>query len=497
MTRLALLVPLIVAAGLRLYRIGLPVLTSDEAFSWRLVGYPVREMLRRAAQDVHPPLYYFVLDAWAAVWGSSPYALRSLSAVLGVLAVAMAYAVVLEASRMDDEVSSPGSAHGGALLAAILAALQAASVAHGRNARMYALAILLAGVTSWLLLRALRDPVARRWWLAYGVAVAAFCAAHYYALFTVAAQALFVIFRPSRDPDRHLRRRRFAGALLIAAALFSPWLPVLARQAEQVRRNYWIPVPTLSSVASSVVQWAAGAETVPGTPWPWLLALAAILGWGWRRGGEGARHLLLLALAPWAFGLAISLLSGRPIFLERYMAFGQFFLICAWGVLWARIPARRTRVLAAVALVVVAASGLLATWRARYPERPTALWYAARYLKRQAAPGDLVITRSPRALNKLRYYAEQVEAGDLQTRYAAGAAAEADHFSHLPSLEERDVLRTDPFVDTTPRTLWRLEDVRTAPEPAPRGWRITHARIFDGGDAPTVLLTGYAPAATP
>jgi dolichyl-phosphate-mannose-protein mannosyltransferase len=405
--------------------------------------------------------------------------------------------VCLEASGLDGDGGAPDRGRGGALLAATLAAIQAAPVAHGRNARMYALAILLAGVTSWLLLRALRDPVARRWWLAYGVAVAAFCAAHYYALFTVAAQALFVILRPLRDQDRHLRKRRFAGALLIAAALFSPWLPVLARQAEQVRRNYWIPAPTVSSVASSVVHWAAGAETVPGTPWVWLLALAAILGWGWRRGGEGARHLLLLALLPWAFGLSISLLSGRPIFLERYMAFGQFFLICAWGVLWARIPARRTRVLAAAALVVAAASGLLATWRARYPDRPTAFSYAARYLKRQAGPGDMVITRSPRALNKLLYYADLVEASGLDARYLPGGAADADHYSHLPSLEDREVLRADPFLDAAPRTLWRLEDTRTAPEAAPPGWRITHARMFEGGDAPVILVAGYAPVVVP
>ena len=494
MTRLALLVPLIVAAFLRLYRIGLPALTSDEAFSWRLIGYPVKEMLRRAALDVHPPLYYLALDGWVAALGTSPAALRGLSAFLGVLAVAMAYAVCLEASALDDHGGSPVRARMGALLAATLVAVQPASVAHGRNARMYALAVLLAAVTSWLLLRAVRDPVARRWWLAYGIAVAAFCAAHYYALFTVAAQALFVIFRRARDADSHLRKRRFAGALLIAAALFSPWLPVLVRQAEQVRRNYWIPAPSPSSVGSAVVRWAAGAELDPGMPWPWLVVLALVLAWGWRRGGPGARHLLLLALAPWVFGLAISLLSGRPIFLERYMAFGQLFLVCAWGVLWARIPSPRTRVLAAVAIVTVAASGLLTTWRDRYPHRPTAFWYAARYLKRQAAPGDLVITRSPRALNKLRYYAAQVDGARFDARYARDGAADADHYSHLPSIEEREVLAADPFLDTAPRTLWRVEDTRTAPEPAPPGWRITNARMFEGGDAPVVLLVGYAPA---
>jgi uncharacterized membrane protein len=496
-TRLALLVPLIVAAGLRLFRIGLPALTSDEAFSWRLIQYPVPELLRRAALDVHPPLYYLALDAWVMAWGTSPSALRGLSALLGVLAVVMAYALCLEAARLDDHVGSRARARRGALLAAVLVAIQAAPVAHGRNARMYALGVLLAGVTSWLLLRALRARATeRRWWLAYAIAVAAFCATHYYALFTVAAQAIFVMVLSPPRPESDARgpRWRFVAALALAAALFSPWLPAMVRQAEQVRQAYWIPAPSLPFLGRSLVQWAAGAEANAGPPLPWLVALALLLGWGWRRGGPGARHLLLQALLPWALGFSISLLSGRPIVLERYMAFGQFFLICAWGVLWARLPTPAARALLAAALVVTSAAGLLVTWGARYPDRPTAFWYAARYLKRQAGPGDLVITRSPRALNKLRYYAELVGAQGLDVKYAASGAAYEDHFSHLPSLEDQEVLRIDPFLEQASRTVWRLEDTRTAPEPAPPGWRITHARIFEGGDAPVILVAGYAPA---
>ena len=108
-----------------------------------------------------------------------------------------------------------------------------------------------------------------------------------------------------------------------------------------------------------------------------------------------------------------------------------------------------------------------------------------------------MITRSPRALNKLLYYAERVDASGLDARYLPGGAADADHYSHLPSLEDREVLRTDPFLERTPRTIWRLEDTRTAPEPAPPEWRITHARMFEGGDAPVILVTGYAPAVVP
>ena len=35
-----------VAAAARFFRLGLPALSSDEAFSWRLAGYPVGEIVR-------------------------------------------------------------------------------------------------------------------------------------------------------------------------------------------------------------------------------------------------------------------------------------------------------------------------------------------------------------------------------------------------------------------------------------------------------------------
>lgn len=497
MTRLALLAPLIVAAALRLHGIGLPVLTSDEAFSWRLIRYPVPEMLRRAALDVHPPLYYFALDAWAALAGSSPAAIRGLSALLGVLAVAMAYAVCIETLRSAG--ADGRRARLGALLAAGAMAIQAAPIGHGRNARMYALAIVLGAATCWLLLRALR-PGERRWgwWAAYGVAVAAFCATHYYAAFTVAAQVVFVAFIWQPLPgERRPALRRAAAALALAALLSSPWLPVIARQAEQVRQAYWIPPVSVGALGTALVHWAVGAEMAIGAAWAWLIALGALLAWGWLRGGVAARLLLLQALLPWALGLAVSAAAGRPVVLERYMAFGQFFLICLWGVLWARIASGAMRAMAAVLLAVVSVIGTAATWSARYPDRPPAFFYAARYLKRQAGAGDLVLLRSPRALNKLRAYGELADADRLDIRFVPAPATQDDHYSHLPSLDQGDLLHADPFLDHAPRTIWRVEDVRTAPEPAPPGWAITHARLFEGGDAPVVLIAGYGRSSAP
>ncbi|MBO9662028.1 hypothetical protein [Dokdonella sp.] len=81
----------IALAGLLLAFVGLSASSYwvDELFTLYVVDpqVDVAEMMQRILRDVHPPLYYLVLDGWSAVFGQSEAATRSLSAICGVLAV--------------------------------------------------------------------------------------------------------------------------------------------------------------------------------------------------------------------------------------------------------------------------------------------------------------------------------------------------------------------------------------------------------------------------
>src|SRR5579862_1201882 len=84
---LALAVIIAVGLGLRTFNLSDRSFWFDEAFSWRLIQYPLFEMLERTAQDNHPPLYFVVLKVWATIFGTSPLALRLPSALLGSLTI--------------------------------------------------------------------------------------------------------------------------------------------------------------------------------------------------------------------------------------------------------------------------------------------------------------------------------------------------------------------------------------------------------------------------
>ena len=86
---IAFLVVLIVglAAGLRFYELGRQSLWADEGNSAVMAARSLAQIAVSAANDIHPPLYYWLLRLWTQFAGVSEVGLRSLSAVLGALLV--------------------------------------------------------------------------------------------------------------------------------------------------------------------------------------------------------------------------------------------------------------------------------------------------------------------------------------------------------------------------------------------------------------------------
>jgi hypothetical protein len=212
--------------------------------------------------------------------------------------------------------------------------------------------------------------------------------------------------------------------------------------------------------------------------------------------GRGGRFLAAQAAAPWVLGLAVSAVSGRPLILERYMVFGQAFLVCAWVVAIVAIDRAAVRAAAAAGLVVALGWGLLATERG-YPAEPPALAAAARFLKRTGR-GDLVVVDSPRVLNKLRYYAGQVDARDLDIRCALPESKPLTRYvSHEVSLAPGEVVPRDGVFTSGATTLWRGHESTAPPDPAPPGWKITYVRMLEGGEDTRFGLVRYQRADVP
>ncbi len=145
--RWAALAVLLVAVGLRAYRLAAQSFWYDEGTSVVLAARDLPTIARDAAADIHPPLYYFLLHYWIGWFGNSEVGARSLSVLLGAALVALTW-------LLGRRLFGPTVA----LAAALLAAVSPFAVYYAQETRMYTQAALL-GAASFLTMLAYLDAV--------------------------------------------------------------------------------------------------------------------------------------------------------------------------------------------------------------------------------------------------------------------------------------------------------------------------------------------------
>ena len=126
------------AAGLRWHALDGQSLWADEGNSVALARAGLAEIAARTAQDIHPPLYYWLLHGWMRLFGASEAAVRALSAFAAVLLVAV---VMRLARRLFGRRAG--------WVAGLAAAVSPFQIYYAQEARMYALLALLAALAVW------------------------------------------------------------------------------------------------------------------------------------------------------------------------------------------------------------------------------------------------------------------------------------------------------------------------------------------------------------
>jgi hypothetical protein len=213
-----------VAAGLRLPFLAQQSLWIDETFTRQIALAPhlsdVWSMVK--VTESTPPAFYWL--CWAVMHGTgseSDAMLRLSSAVAGTLTVPTAFLAFRRA--LGTRV---------ALAVAWLCAVSPVLVWYGLDARAYALFVLLGLVNLAALLRVLGRPSRAR--CAAWALTAVLCVwTHYFAVFFIAGQVLFVLLARGGPA----RRSILAWSGLVALGAL-PLVPLVAGQSGDTRRNF-------------------------------------------------------------------------------------------------------------------------------------------------------------------------------------------------------------------------------------------------------------------
>ena len=373
----ALLAIFLVGLALRLYGLGSESLWWDEVYAISTMAQPgPLEIIRLSSTDNNPPLFYLILHYWMLFAGDSAFSVRLPSAIAGALAIPVMYGI----GRLLFD-------RGAGLLAAFILALSAYNVRYAQEARGYSLMVLLTLLSFYFFVKLARGGSSRYTSVGYVVCTALLIYAHFYGVFFVAAQVLYLLV--SRE---NLRRWVLPGVAL--ALLYVPWVLLLAVNVLSPAGAWrggttWIPEPTL---ADSIRIFHAYSESLP-----LAIVFTLLAGYGLFRivrGDKPAAYLLLAwLLVPIVVPFIVSHLY-RPMLVDRYTiaASPAFYLLVTQGIAGFKGFVYGERRYAQALLVVLVATLSVVSITGYFGAVTKQPWReVAGYLDTHGRAGDLVL----------------------------------------------------------------------------------------------------------
>jgi mannosyltransferase len=335
----------IAGAAIRFIPLGVQSFHHDEVITvMRVIPGSFGHMLHEVkSSESNPPLYYVLAWGWARAFGRDEWGIRSLSALLGTLTVALGYPIGRQlASRRV-----------GLILAALLA-FNPMLIWYSQEARSYALLVFFGALSFLFFLRALDSGGRPRELALWAVASALALGSHYFAFFAVGIEAVWLAVA---------LRHRWKAVLPALAAVGAAGASLLPLIAAQTNPNHigWIEESALgerffqtgvSFLIGETGHVIAEPPRVHYAVLPALgvgLAVLTLLALGSRRERRGGAIALVVGLGVLALAAAAAL-AGKDYVVERNLlpALVPLAAVVALGLGASR--ARLAGVLVAVAL---------------------------------------------------------------------------------------------------------------------------------------------------
>jgi mannosyltransferase len=331
-------------AAVRFASLGVQSYHHDEVITaLRVIPGGFGDMLHAVkVSESNPPLYYGLAWGWAKEFGTDEVGLRSLSALFGAATVPVGYLIGRQLATR----------RAGLTLAALIA-VNPMLIWYSQEARSYALLVFFGALALFFFVRVLDTGRGRdlAWW---ALASALALCSHYFAVFAVAIEALWLLV---------VLRARWRFVLLAVGAVAAAGLALLPLANSQTNPTHigWIE-------NSPLVErfWETGASFLVGETghviaeapreryalFPIALvavALILVAAWGRRREQRGAALGLVLGLGVVAL-TAVAALAGKDYVVERNLLPALVPLLAVIATGFAVAGARRLGVLLAVVL---------------------------------------------------------------------------------------------------------------------------------------------------
>ncbi len=226
-----------IALSLRLYHLGFHDFWYDEIGTIGYAQYPW--------SNWNAPLYWILLHFWIKLFGISEFSLRFPSLIFSFLSVILVF--FLGKSLFNRKIG---------IFASIFMGLSPFHLWYAQEARDYSMILFLGLLSSYFLYKALKDRQTG-FWLFFILASIAGLYTNYFFIFLFTAQLLYIIvfLRPLRISIKHIT------AFLIIGLGFLPYLSRFLNKFFYIWGHFWIPQPSINSLAITVENFILGYNT--------------------------------------------------------------------------------------------------------------------------------------------------------------------------------------------------------------------------------------------
>ena len=276
---------------------------GDEAFTIRLAKMTFSEMLSATAADVHPPLYYWIVQMAYKIAGNNGVIYHLVSLIPYLLIMLLALTVI---RKWFSETAS--------VILMILCSLQENAVNFNVEVRMYSWGALFL-LLSFLALYQILTLNSKRHYVYFVLASLASAYTHYYCLVSVAFFYIILILWALIKRKDYFKRTLIACVATVAGYL--PWFLVLLQTFQRTMSDFWMTnIPYLKDCIgyffSGRLQYVLFA-----------IMMVAVVVYAWYQRKSTETLLWLAAGISSLFGTILvgNLVSRlfRPVFIVRYL----------------------------------------------------------------------------------------------------------------------------------------------------------------------------------
>ncbi|MBR3177858.1 glycosyltransferase family 39 protein [Candidatus Saccharibacteria bacterium] len=216
----------------------------DESYSAYLVRGDFGQIWAETAQDVHPPLFYFLLKIWSMIFGTSDFAMRFMSVFFGATGIILTFHLLKHWFNLKT-----------AALATALISLSPFLIRYGQEMRMYTLIFAIIIGATYALTLAL-ETKKKRYYIIYAVLLALGMWTHYFTALAWLAHLVYLV----KFKKINIFKKPWLFTYLLAILLYLPWIPAFLTQTATVQQGFWIPGVTFSTIPDFIAEVAIYKE---------------------------------------------------------------------------------------------------------------------------------------------------------------------------------------------------------------------------------------------